>query len=240
VARVDFYAGATLIGSDGSSPYSVTWNAPAGSYSLTAVAFDNTGAKTTSAARSISVSINQAPSVALTSPVAGTDVLAPATITVSATASDTDGGIVSVAFYAGSTLLGTDSSSPITMAWQNAPAGSYSITAVATDTTGAQTTSAARTITVTTTRTVRFVPSTDATLVASYLLEVFAAGADPATATPAIRQDLGKPTVVSGESQVDITSTLKGLSAGTYFTTVSAVGTSGTASRSNASPTFSR
>jgi subtilisin family serine protease/regulation of enolase protein 1 (concanavalin A-like superfamily) len=39
IARVDFYQGATLIGSDTSSPYSVTWsNVAAGSYSLTAVA----------------------------------------------------------------------------------------------------------------------------------------------------------------------------------------------------------
>ena len=56
VSRVDFYAGAQLIGTDATAPYSVTWGSvPAGSYSLTAVAFDNAGASTTSAAVAVTV-----------------------------------------------------------------------------------------------------------------------------------------------------------------------------------------
>ena len=56
VTRVDFYVGATLIGSDTTSPFSTTWGSvPAGNYSLTAVATDNAGASTTSAAVGISV-----------------------------------------------------------------------------------------------------------------------------------------------------------------------------------------
>ena len=42
VAAVEFYAGSTLIGSDTSAPYSMSWNnVPAGTYSLTAVARDS-------------------------------------------------------------------------------------------------------------------------------------------------------------------------------------------------------
>ncbi|MEZ5356549.1 MAG: Ig-like domain-containing protein, partial [Bryobacteraceae bacterium] len=42
VARVDFYNGATIIGSDSSTPYSFAWTAvPAGSFSLTAKVVDN-------------------------------------------------------------------------------------------------------------------------------------------------------------------------------------------------------
>ena len=60
IAKVEFYAGPTLVGTDTSSPYSVPWNnVPAGTYSLTAVAIDNGGAKTTSPAVSITVGARQ-------------------------------------------------------------------------------------------------------------------------------------------------------------------------------------
>jgi chitinase len=46
VAKVDFFAGATPIGTATSAPYSVSWsNVAAGAYSLTAVATDNAGAR---------------------------------------------------------------------------------------------------------------------------------------------------------------------------------------------------
>ncbi len=57
VAQVDFYAGSTLIGSDMSAPFEVTWkNPPAGTYALTSAATDRLGATTTSEAVSITVS----------------------------------------------------------------------------------------------------------------------------------------------------------------------------------------
>ena len=151
VTSIDFYAGTTLIGGDSTSPYSVTWNnVPAGTYSLTAVARDNLGTTTTSAARSITVTgANQLPTVSLTDPANGATFTAPATIQISATASDVDGTITSVDFYAGPTLAGTDSTSPYGLTWNNVPAGTYSLTAVAKDNRGATTTSAARTVTVT-------------------------------------------------------------------------------------------
>jgi regulation of enolase protein 1 (concanavalin A-like superfamily) len=152
IARVDFYQGSTQIGSDTSSPYSVTWsNVPAGTYSLTAVAVDNAGATATSAARSITVTTpaNQAPTVALTAPANGASYTAPATITVSANASDADGTIARVDFYQGSTQIGSDTSSPYSVTWSNVAAGSYSLTAIAVDNAGAPTTSAAVSVTVT-------------------------------------------------------------------------------------------
>jgi hypothetical protein len=242
VARVQFYAGSTLVGTVTSGAAAVTWSGmAAGTYSLTAVATDDAGLKTTSAPVSVTVGSNRAPAVSLTSPAAGTNYLAPATITLSANASDADGGVMSVAFYAGTTLLGTDSSSPYSFAWQNASAGTYAVTAVATDTSGVTTTSSAVSVTVSSTRTATFTASPDHnTLVASYRLDVFAAGADPSTATPVATQNLGKPAVVNGDCSADITTTLRSLPAGSYIATVSAVGTSGTTSRSAASPTFVR
>jgi hypothetical protein len=56
VTKVEFYRGSTLIGTDTSAPYSATWsNVAAGTYSLTAVAYDNAGASTASAAVSVNV-----------------------------------------------------------------------------------------------------------------------------------------------------------------------------------------
>ena len=140
MARVEFYAGSTLLGSDTSSPYSFTWSsAPAGSYTLTAVAFDADGGQATSSAVSITVqpAPNQAPSVTLTSPANGATFTAPATITLTATASDPENQLARVEFYQGSTLLGTDTSSPYSFTWSSAPAGSYTLTAVASDADGA-------------------------------------------------------------------------------------------------------
>ena len=84
------------------------------------------------------------PSVAITSPSSGASFTAPATIPITATASDTDGTVVSVDFYSGSTLIGSSSTAPYSFAVGPAfRAGAYSLTAVATDDRGAKTTSAA-------------------------------------------------------------------------------------------------
>ena len=51
IAKVDFFAGSTLLGEAVNSPYTTVWNnAAPGSYSLTAVAYDSNGNTATSAA----------------------------------------------------------------------------------------------------------------------------------------------------------------------------------------------
>ena len=91
---------------------------------------------------------NAPPSVTLTSPAAGADVTAPGTIALAASASDTDGTVTRVDFFAGASLVGTATSAPFTATWSNVPAGSYTITAVATDDRSASTESSAVPITV--------------------------------------------------------------------------------------------
>ncbi|MEK7609595.1 MAG: DUF4082 domain-containing protein [Patescibacteria group bacterium] len=91
---------------------------------------------------------NIPPTVSISSPVNGATFTAPASITINATASDSDGTISSVAFYNGATLLGTDTTSPYSYSWTGVGAGTYSLTARATDNSGAVTTSGAVGVTV--------------------------------------------------------------------------------------------
>jgi hypothetical protein len=91
---------------------------------------------------------NSPPAVSITSPANGASFTAPANITISADATDSDGTITKVDFYQGSTLLGTDTASPYSFTWTGAGAGAYTLTARATDNLGAETTSAAVNITV--------------------------------------------------------------------------------------------
>ena len=237
VARVDFFDGTTLIGSDATAPYAITWNNAPGDYrTLKAVAVDDQGATGASApvtirvvhvtgvtvnpnpvavnqpatvtvtgsslcgtiridygdgsavtyttngaglpytttqnphtwstggtktitvtgqgntcygqvTTTLTVNANPPPMVALTAPANGASFAAPASIALSATASDSD-GINRVEFYSGSTLIGTDTTSPYGMTWSGIDGGSYSFTAKAYDSLGASATSAAAAVTV--------------------------------------------------------------------------------------------
>jgi len=153
IAKVEFYAGATLVGTDTSSPFSVSWaSPPAGVHTLTAKAYDGQGGVTTSAARTVTISTNNVPpSVSLTAPTAGSSYTAPASITLAATAADSDGSIAAVEFYNGTALVGsgTLSGGSHTFTWNNVAAGNYSLRARAVDNQGASTDSAPVAVTVT-------------------------------------------------------------------------------------------
>ena len=88
------------------------------------------------------------PTVSISAPSANAVFTAPASITVTADAQDTDGTVTQVAFYANGNPIGTATTSPYTIQWTNVAAGAYSLTAVATDNGGLTTTSAAVPITV--------------------------------------------------------------------------------------------
>ena len=92
---------------------------------------------------------NASPTISITQPTDGnSSFTAPASITISATASDSDGTVSQVDFYQGATLLGTDTVLPYNYTWGSVAAGSYSLTAKATDNDGAATTSTVVHITV--------------------------------------------------------------------------------------------
>jgi subtilisin family serine protease len=84
---------------------------------------------------------NGAPAVALTGPAGGTTFTAPANITLGASASDADGVVSRVDFYAGAQLVGTSYAEPYAFNWSNVAPGAYSLTAVAADDRGLTTTS---------------------------------------------------------------------------------------------------
>lgn len=90
-----------------------------------------------------------APTVSVTSPASGATFTAPASTTVMASASDADGTIAKVDFYANGVLIGSDTTTPYSATWSGAPAGLYAITAVATDNRQFTTTSAAVSVSVT-------------------------------------------------------------------------------------------
>lgn len=86
---------------------------------------------------------NTPPTVTITAPLSPPTFEAPATITFNATATDANGTISKVEFYNGTLKLGEDLTSPYSYTWTNIPAGTYSITARATDNANASTTSTA-------------------------------------------------------------------------------------------------
>jgi hypothetical protein len=95
---------------------------------------------------------SDAPAVAITTPANGSSFARRSTITISASASDTLGGASGVArvrFYRGTTGITTDSTAPYTVAWntRSLAAGTYILTAVATDVAGNTTTSSPVSIT---------------------------------------------------------------------------------------------
>jgi hypothetical protein len=99
----------------------------------------------------ISVQSNSPPAVALTQPANGATFTAPATVNLTATASDTDGTVTKVEFFNGAAKIGEDTSAPYGFTWGGVTAGTYTLTARATDNLAATTTSTPSTITVTAT-----------------------------------------------------------------------------------------
>ena len=144
IRQVQYFSGSTLIGSATQAPYNVIWNnLPEGSYSVTALAIDSHGSVSTSAPVAFQVSLPI--QVAITSPANGAQ-LSGKNLTLSASVSGT--AITQLAFYNGSALLGTMSQPPYSITFPDLDAGSYSITAQATDSLGLVATSSAVNITV--------------------------------------------------------------------------------------------
>src|SRR5439155_12207173 len=87
-----------------------------------AVTSHNVSLGTTSTIDSLSIKAsstpnNQPPTVSLTSPTAATTFTAPATIAMTATASDPENRLSKVDFYVGTTLIESSTTAPFAAAW---------------------------------------------------------------------------------------------------------------------------
>ena len=101
----------------------------------------------------VNVAANPPPTVTLDSPANGTTFLQGVPVTLAATATDiaSTGGagtIASVEFFNGSTSLGVDAAAPYTLTWTPPGAGTYVLSARATDTEGGSSSSSSSTVNV--------------------------------------------------------------------------------------------
>ena len=153
IASVQFQVDGVNSGAaDTTSPYSLSWNTAAvanGNHVLTAVAKDTAGSTTTSAGVTVNVSNTASkPTVSITAPSMGATVSG--SVTVGATASS-GVGIASVQFALDGANLGAAvASAPYSTTWDTTTAsnGNHSLTALAKDTAGISTLSAAVSVTV--------------------------------------------------------------------------------------------
>jgi chitinase len=149
IRYVDFYVNGSFIHSDSSTPYSFkTANDAPGTLALTAVATDKSGNSAVSAPVTISIVQDVPPAVVLTSPADGSTYVAKSTVSLAATASSQYANVTSVTFYDGGATLKKVTAAPYAFTWTKVETGTHTVTAVAVDDQGLQTTSAPVTITV--------------------------------------------------------------------------------------------
>jgi len=82
---------------------------------------DNLAATTTSSA--VNITVNQPPTVYADQPANNASFTAPASVTINATAADSDGTVSKVEFFQGAVKLGEDTTSPYSYSWTNVAAG---------------------------------------------------------------------------------------------------------------------
>ncbi len=92
---------------------------------------------------------NQLPIVNITAPTDGAGYTTPANIAIAASATDNDGTVTNVSFFQNGALLWATNAGPFNFRWNGVGVGSYALTAVATDNTGATNVSSPVTVNVT-------------------------------------------------------------------------------------------
>jgi RHS repeat-associated protein len=151
IQYVSFYVDGVFKGDVNGTPYTMSWTATPGTHTIRAQATDDMGETRNSTTVSITVNNpppNVAPTISLTSPGNGQSFTTGNAVTLSATASDSDGSIARVEFYVDGSKVGQDISSPYSLSWTST-AGSHSVYARAVDNAGAATNSGTASITVT-------------------------------------------------------------------------------------------
>ncbi len=130
---VSFYAAGVLLNIDSIAPFQATWTPTSlGNKTIIAIGEDSlglTGADTIT----IQIVANQPPVVQFTAPANNSQSITGQPLTLNVTATDPDGTVTKVDFFAGGALIGTDNTAPFSLIWTPVVAGNYSVVATATD-----------------------------------------------------------------------------------------------------------
>lgn len=137
ISRVDLFLGDSLIGFADQSPFSIFLRNPdPGEYQVEAIAYDDLDNRSAPAITEFTVLASEPPEVTITSPQAGQEFGQGDSITLAATAEDSDGTVMQVAFYANGNPIGTVDTEPFSINWSPQLSGKVEIYANATDDSG--------------------------------------------------------------------------------------------------------
>ncbi|MFK7924045.1 MAG: Ig-like domain-containing protein, partial [Bacteroidia bacterium] len=132
VDSVEFFVNGASVGTVNAAPWQIAYVIPApGTYDVYAIVIDDDANSTTSATIQFSVPFTN-PIVSIIAPLDGTIYPSPQVVNITANATDPNGTISNVRFYANGVSIGTVFFSP----WQinlNVPVGTYDVYAIATD-----------------------------------------------------------------------------------------------------------
>jgi len=215
VTNVQFRVNSTVLLNDPTAPFSATTNnMPSGSYTLTAIASDNLGAKATN---SVSITVDAAPTISITNPIAGSIFTPPANVTIQATASD-NGSVSAVLFLVDANTLTNDVAAPYSGVANNLSPGSHTLTAIATDNLGLKATNAISIIVDSPPSVTITNPVDDAVFTAPANVTIQASAADTDGTVTNVQFLVGS-TVISNRTTLPYAATTNGLPAGNYTLT---------------------
>jgi hypothetical protein len=134
VTNVQFRVGTTILTNDNAAPFAaITNNLAAGSYTLTAIASDNSGVKATN---SVNVIVDTPPAVTITNPLNNATLSAPANLIIKASAGTVTNVQLLIGSFLGTTVLTNVTTSPYLATTNNVGTNSYTLSAVASDNLG--------------------------------------------------------------------------------------------------------
>ena len=149
VTRVELFANGKPLARPTTAPFRTVWTpTKPGRYALVAKAYDNESASRESQPMYVNVrrSPDKPPVVTLSPVGIDSTIEIKPDLRLGATASDADGSVAKVEFFANGTKLGEVREAPFTLAWPNPTPGRYTLKAKATDNEGATSTSSEVTV----------------------------------------------------------------------------------------------
>ncbi len=140
VTNVQFFTNNVSLGSILTTPFTLTANnLAAGAYALKAVA---TAAGISATSAVVNITVDAPPVVTITNPLNNATFSAPANVTIRASTSDSDGSVTNVQFLIGANVLINLITAPFSATTNNLAAGSYTLSAIASDNNGVKNTNA--------------------------------------------------------------------------------------------------